>query len=60
MREYHVFFLYYAHHVFAPFVDLIPNGALLLKTMDHLIYALDLVKGFSTEVCTHMFYIASL
>ena len=50
MREYHVFFMYYAYDLFAPFAKYIKNGPLLMETMAHLILGLNLVKGFSMEV----------
>lgn len=50
MREYHVFFLYYAYFIFSPYLERIPNGRELILAMQNLLLALNLTKGFSSQV----------
>lgn len=51
MREYHVNFLYYAYAIFEPFHNNFTCRAKQIFTaMKHLIRALYLTKGFSTQV----------
>jgi hypothetical protein len=51
MREYHIFFMYYAYPLFAPIAHQIRQiGQLIMEAMAHLLLAMNLVKGFSMEV----------
>lgn len=53
MREYHVFFLYYAYALFSPFeTRFTAKAKKLFYAMKHLLQALYLTKGFSMQVCT--------
>jgi hypothetical protein len=50
MREHHVFFLYFLHDVWEPFVAKMDFGKELLEAIKHLQLAIHLVKGDEAEV----------
>jgi hypothetical protein len=50
MREYHAIFMYEAFPLFLKFEPLIRDGKPLLMAMKHLMLAMHLTKGFSSDV----------
>lgn len=50
MREFHVFFMYFAYAIYSKVADRLHFAEELLDAMRHLLVALHLVKGFSSKV----------
>lgn len=60
MREIHVFFMYFAYHIYNKVATNLAKSEELLDACRHLLVALHLVKGFSSKVCASRLLICYL